>query len=204
MVAGLLLVLQIVAQSSAPASGEYQFGYVMGVLIGGLLVMLLFGHLSGKLAQSVGGNYWLFAIIGFFFGILGIIAAVIYYAYVKAVSRPPADVRKQGYYTPPGYPRQSMPYQQPGYQQLTPLPPQGQPQMLQQQPAPCVASPQPMYAPPAAPDQPVFIAPPPLAQAKRTTGGESQSGMKTCSQCGADNPGSAKLCWRCQEQLSPV
>jgi ribosomal protein L40E len=193
MVVGLLPLLQLVSQTTQ--SDPEQFGAAVGFITGFLVVALLFAHISGKIAQSAGGNYWLFAICGFFTNLLGVLFATIYYVGMKMSRDRPREAGAQGYYQQ-GYPQQPpVPYQQPGYPPQPPVQYQqpGYPQM----PPP----PQPVQA---QPPQAAFPSPQPTLQSPAAAGPAPVSGMRKCGGCGADNPQVASKCWRCEKELGLV
>jgi ribosomal protein L40E len=213
MVTQLLIFSQVVAQSAESEPAEYiLYAIVIAVF---LAVALAFGHLSGKRAASAGGNYWLFAPLGFFFGIFGYTAAVIYSAVVRSTQKKRSSTAVHGAHYPPGYAQGHPPI----HPQAPPYPEQPV-QAPRPEPGPTPVAAQGIF------QDSDFVPNPPMRRSsqEQPEGAESQngqasrgflqpkippweqtapapSGLRTCAGCGADNPGRSTLCWRCGQKL---
>lgn len=72
------LLAQVTGQM-VPGSTAYDFGAGIGYGISGVCFILLMGHLSGKIAEACGLDYWLFALLGLFLNVIGVLITVVIY-----------------------------------------------------------------------------------------------------------------------------
>lgn len=74
----LNLLIQTIVPA-APGISAYEFGQGIGYVIGGVCIMLLMGHICGIIAEGCGLEYWLFAPLGIFLNVLGVVITSIVY-----------------------------------------------------------------------------------------------------------------------------
>lgn len=89
------------------------WGALVGSVLGAVVILLLLGYVSSRVASSAGGDSRLFFAIGLLLPVIGLLAAVIYYLYYGRGARKPAGAaRAAGPSTIPSY-------YQPNYLQST-------------------------------------------------------------------------------------